>query len=522
MGLKSIFQEGMKERQRRKSLRQVKNELQKKQEICNRQLTALGQKAWETKINITAFADLLSQLTAAQKQLDDLRTQAEKVQKQKQTTEEERKQENERFAASQKEVEGKKKVADENLQKQKNVLSAIQKEAEQATARLMAIAGERMQLEIKTAAATTPDSEKTAGQNKLAGLAKEEGELKIKVMKKEEAAKVDNAKITPLQEESDRLQKQIDTIKSEQKRVVGEWDKKISALNLEMTGSGNKIKETEKIQEENFRQLGENLAASGSDNKKISPELMAVKSTQTEMESFTQGIGSLEGQKDPATVSAYKKMMTLIIGGLVVLAAIVIALVLLLAPKKKEAPFAALLGEKETAVQNLGELAVQMQKGLGGIKDESEKIQGKKIVVASESQLKSILPSGAGWQIQNPSYGQGKFGELETAALQTDYTAADGNPIHVEVTDAGSASAMLAPVKMLFAMNVTVDNEEEYQKVSIYNDIPVLEKYDKQSHEASFGIIVKERYLVELKTTAENGLALLKEFMGKFDFGQLP
>lgn len=522
MGLKTIFHEGMKERQRRKSLRQVKNELHKKQEMYNRQLTALGQKAWETKINIADFADLHSQLTAAQKQLDDLRTQAEKVQKQKQATEEEKKQENERFAASQKEVEGKKKVVDENLQKQKSALQAIQKEAEQATARLMAIAGERMQLEIKTAAATTPDSEKTAGQNKLAGLAREEGELKVKVVEKEAAAKVNSAKMTPLQEESDRLQKQIDTLKAEQKQVIGEWDKKISTLNLEMTDSGNKIKETEKLQEENFRQLGEKLAASGSDNKNISPELMAVKSTQTEMESFTQGIGSLEGQKDPAAVSAYKKMMVIIIGGLVVLAAIVIALVLLLSPKKKETPFAALLGEKDAAVQNLGELAGQMQKGFDGIRDESEKIQGKKIVVASEGQLKSVLPAAAGWEIQNPSYGQSKFGELETAALQADYNAANGNLVHVEVTDAGSASAMLAPVKMLFAMNVTVDNEEEYQKVSVYNDIPVLERYDKQSHEASFGIIVKERYLVELKTTAENGLELLKEFMGKFDFGRLP
>lgn len=333
MGLKSIFREGMKERRRKKSLHKGKNELQKKEEIYGQQLTAMGQKAWESKINIAAFTDLQSRLTATQKQLDDLRAQAEKLQKQKQTAEEEKKRESERFAAGQKEVEAKKKVVDGNLQEQKNALNITQREAEQAAGRLKAIAGERTQLEIKIAAATTPDTEKIAGQNKLASLAKEEGELKTKAREKEEAGKVGSAKITPLQEESGRLQKQIDTIKAEQKQVIGDWDKKISALNLEMTDSNNKIKETEKTQGANYKQLGEKLAAGGASNEKINPELAAVKSTQTEMENIVQGISNLEGQKNDAAVSAYKKMAAIIITGVVLIVAIIILLFILLSTK---------------------------------------------------------------------------------------------------------------------------------------------------------------------------------------------
>jgi chromosome segregation ATPase len=332
MGLKSIFREGMKERRRKKSLRKSKNELKEKERIHDQQLTALGQKAWESKINIVAYADLQARLTAAQKQFDDLQAQAEKLQEQKQAEEEERKRENERFAARQKEVEAKKKIVDGNLQEQNNALNAIQKEVEQGSSRLKAIASERAQLEIKIAATTTPDTEKIAGQNKLTGLAKEVGELKTKVREKEEAGKVGSAKITPLQEESDRLQKQIDSINAEQKQVVGDWDKKISALNLEMTGSNNKIKETEKTQGTNYKQLGEKLAASGAGNEKINPELAAVKSTQTEMENVIQGIGNLERQKDDAAVSAYKKMVTIIIAGAVMIAAIIILLFILLSP----------------------------------------------------------------------------------------------------------------------------------------------------------------------------------------------
>ena len=521
MGLKSIFREGMKERRRKKSLRKGKNELQKKQEIYGQRLTTLGQKAWETKINIAAYADLQPRLTTAQQQLDDLAAQAEKLQKQKQTAEEERKRESERFAADQNAVEAKKKIVDGNLQEQKNALTAVQKEAEQAVNRLKAIAAERVQLEMKIAAATTPDNEKIAGQNKLAGMAIEEGELKTKIREKEEAGNAGSAKITPLQEESGRLQKQIDSIKSEQKQVVGGWDKKISTLNQEITGSSNKKKETEKTQGANYKQLGEKLAASGAGNEKINPELATVKSTQTEMESIVQGINNLEGQKDAAAVSAYKKMMAIIIAGVVLLAAIIILLLMLLSPKDKGTPLSRLFDQTGTSAKDMQGVAQQMEKGLSGINSASEKIQGKKIIAAAETTLKAVLPSMAGWQMENLSYGRGMVGELETAHLQADYTGPGSRKITANITDAGGASMLLVPVRMLFSMRITIDNEERYQKVSVYNDIPVAERYDKRNLEASFAIIIKDRYLIELETKAENGLELLKEFMDKLDLSPL-
>ena len=521
MGLKSIFREGMKERRRKKSLRKGKNELQKKQEIYSQQLMALGQKAWESKINIATYPDLQSRLTAAQQQLDDLAAQAEKLQKQKQTAEEERKRESERFTADQKEVEAKKKLVDGNLQEQKSALNANQKEAEQAVNRLKAIAVERVQLEMKIAAATTPDNERIAGQNKLAGMATEEGELKTKIREKEEAGNAGSAKIIPLLEESGRLQKQINSIMAEQKQVVGGWDKKISALNQEITGSNNKKKETEKTQGANYKQLGEKLAASGAGNEKTNPELTAVKSAQTEMENIVQGIGNLEGQKDNAAVSAYKKMVAIIIAGVVLLAAIIILLFILLSPKDKGTPLSRLFDQTGTSARDLQNMTRQMGKGLSAINSASEKIQGKKIIAAAETTLQAVLPSMAGWQVENPSYGRGVVGELETAHLQADYIGPESRKITANITDAGGASMLLVPVKMLFSMRITIDNEERYQKVSVYNDIPVAERYDKGSQEASFAIIVKDRYLIELKTKAENGLELLKEFMDKLDLSPL-
>lgn len=194
---------------------------------------------------------------------------------------------------------------------------------------------------------------------------------------------------------------------------------------------------------------------------------------------------------------------------------------MLLAPKDKGTPLSRLFDPNGTGAKDLNAMTRNLEKGFAGLKAESEKIQGEKIVVATESEMKAVLPSVADWQMENPSYGRGAVNNLETAHLQAAYTGPENRRIHVNITDAGGASALLVPVKMIFAMKITVDNEDTYQKVSVYNDIPVAERYNKGNQEASFAIIVRDRYLIELRTKSENGLELLKDFMGKLDLSQL-
>ena len=239
------------------------------------------------------------------------------------------------------------------------------------------------------------------------------------------------------------------------------------------------------------------------------------------MEGVQALIGGLERQKDGSQVSAYKKMMAILIGGVVLVVAIIVLLFILLAPGKKETSLSGLFDREGKAAKSMEELAQQMQKGIGGIKAESEKIQGQKIVIASQSVLGSMLPHVSGWQPRPPRYSQGAFGDVETASLQAEYAAADGRSVRVQVTDAGTASALLAPLKMIFALNMRIDDQDVVQRVSTDNGIPVAERFDKKDKEATLGIIYKDRYLIELKTKAARGLELLKEFAAKLDFSKL-
>lgn len=522
MSLKAIFREGMKERKRRKSLGKISGEFKEKEKAFAAQLMALGQKAWETKSGISAYPELQAALLEAQKTLDDLRAQGQGLQQQKQEAEDERKREAERLGSAIREWEEKKRGIDSRLGEQKSALQAGQKETQRAASRLAAIAQERTQLQNKAMNPASPEAEKSEIAKGMASLAAEEAELQGANRAREEAGKPVAAAIAVLQEEAAQAQKTLEGQRGDLKKITGDLDKRIVALNSDLANNGEKIKENESRQKLSFRALGEKLAAAQGVQPDIAKEMAAVLSARTEKEGVQSLIDGLERQKDEGQVSAYKKMLAILIGGVILLAAIVIALFLLLSPKKKATPLEGLLGRQGTAVQGLGELAQQMNQGFAGVKTASEKIQGGTITIAAEGAMKSALPSVSGWQTQNPYYNRGTYNNLEIASLQADYAGPGGDSIRVQITDAGTASALLAPLKMVISIGIRVDDADVMQQMSTVNGIAVVERIDKRDGEATLGIIHKDRYLVELKTRAASGLETLRQFAAKIDLSRLP
>ncbi len=521
MELKTIFQEGLKERRRKKSMRQGKNQLKDRQVLYAGLLTALGRKAWESQVAIDAFGELKAALGTTKTLLDKAQAQAAELGRQTQQAENDKKRELDRLAAGQKELEENKRKVDSGLSEEKNALQSAQKEAEQAKNRLGAIGREREQLEKKAADAALGEAEKSAGIARIAALVQEAQELEAQAGEKEAAGKKIGARIAPLQEEAGQLQKRIDDIRAGQKKIGSEADKKIAALATELKTLDGRIKEGEKTQSLNFNRLGEGLSAARSKEPGIAKEMAAVQGAKAEMEGIQSLLGGLERQRNEGQVSAYRKMMAVLIGGAALVAAILVLLFILLAPKAKETPPGRLGGPIGAGAKGLEALAQQMQEGFGAADPETENAPGRKIVAASEGNLRSVLPAVGGWELQNPVYSQGKFQQLATASLQAAYAADDGRSVQVQITDAGSAAALLAPLKLVFSLNIRVDDKDVTQRVSTYNGIPVAERFNKHDQEATFGIIYKDRYLIELKTRAEKGLELLREFAVKLDLSKL-
>ena len=365
MGLKLIFQDGMKERKRRKALGKVSGELKDKEKTHAGQLVALGEKAWESKSDISAYADLKTALGATQKTLDESRTQAEVLQKQKQESEAHKKQENERLGAAQKDIESKKRQEDSQLNDKKNAQLGDQKESQRAMSRLAAIAREKSQLQNKHTNPAVTDAEKKEIAGGIDLLVREEEELKAANQAREAAGRPLAAAIASMQEESTRLQKLIDELRQEQKKVNGELDKQIAALASDLAKINEKTREAAARQKLQFRDLGDKLAAAQGVAPDIAKEMAAVLNTRTEMQGVQSLIGGLERQKDEAQASAYKKMRAILIAAVILAAALVVALILLLAPKRKPTPFEAMLENRGEVAQQIAEIASQLEKKAG-------------------------------------------------------------------------------------------------------------------------------------------------------------
>lgn len=519
MGLKEIFRDGMQESRRRKAVGKGKKDFQGKERLLGDQYTALGQKAWESKCDISNYGNIHDTLTNSQRQEDEQKARLDELQKQKQALEEQKKQENEKFDSQRKEVEEKKKGVDSRLNEEKNNLKATQKELDQANNRLSSIPKEREQLNKKLTDPATQEPARTEANTKLENLGKEEDVMKTQSKDKTEAVRALNEKIAPIQEESNQLQKQIDDIKAEQKKVIGELDKNLGDNKKETDSCNSKLKEIDKEKKAQYKQLGDQMAAANTTDPAVTTELTAIRTTQKEMSDINSEIGNLEGQQSEAGAKAHKQMIMIIVGGVLLVIAIIVALVILLTPKKPQNPFEQMMSESG-APKDAAEGFGQMMKGFEGLAKQSETQQGKTIVVAPEGTLKSALPNVGGWEM-NSSYNTGSFGNITTSAINATYMGPNSQEVTVDITDAGTAAALLAPIKMLFSMNVAIDNEQEYQKISTYNNIPVAERFDKQSKNAEFSIIIKDRYIVNLQTTGDNGLEVLKNFMSKMDLSKL-
>jgi DNA repair exonuclease SbcCD ATPase subunit len=557
MNIKEIFQQGMNEFKRRSALRKTKRLLWQKEKLYSQQLTSLGKKAWESRIDITTYGTLKDIISTTQEQHEGLRTQLEQLEKQRQETEDKRKQENDTFESRRKEVEEKKKEVDSRLDKEKKVLKGAQKESDNAKNRLNHIPKEEEQLKQKAADADTSNIERAEIQKKLDAFVLEKEVLDKKIKDAEETIKNTNEKITPIEEESKKLQNQINDIRAEQKEVIGKLDQSLAETREKINDCNKKLGVLNKEQDAYFEQLGERLAAAGVGDEAVSAEFAEVRTTEKDMADIKVNIDQLDQEETPTSRRSFWTMISLVIASVVVIILVIILLSTLFGPgdktndtgintttppavseaqKSLPSPVAETIEKYKQRIaettkkekDETGDKPMTMEEAMekmktvtGEIKKQSEQIQGKEIVAADKAALTAALPDVSGWTREEPQYQKGSFAQLETSTIRTTYTAPDSQKIKISITDTASASVALQTWRIIFQMNLAREDERGYQKITTVNNIPVIEKYDKQSDEVSLGFIVKDRYMVELESRGKDSVSLLKNLLPQLDLSKL-
>jgi len=528
MSLKSIFQQGMQERRRRRALGKHGRELKEKQKMMEKNLSELGRKAWESKSDISAFPDIKSFLDEAQTSLDELDSRKEELEKQLNELEEKKNRENQRLNGEIKGIEDKKNDLDKRIRNQNSQLETDQKETRQAQARLAAIALERSQSEAKGSDPAAGPEDKEDSVRKLDLLKQEERALQAGINAREEAGKPIEILVSSLREESEGLQKQLDEQRKERNTIVSGFDERIAAVKSNLSKNNSDRGEMIGKRDSQYRLLGEKLAADTMERPGLEKEKAAVIQIRDTQAAIQAEIDGLENEKDEKLVSAYKKMMAMIIGGVLLLAAVVVALVILFSPGESSVSPAGISdrGGSTPAISTTSQVSSESggsTSGVGSLSDikaKSEALQGGEIRISGENELVAVLPNLSGWQRREPEYTHGTYGEMETAALQADYSSGS-DQVRVHITDAGTASALLQGMKIALAMKVNVDTAERIGRVTEINGIPAMEKLDKQDGEASIGLVYKDRYVVDLTTRAKGGLELLRRFAAGMDLSAL-
>jgi DNA repair exonuclease SbcCD ATPase subunit len=555
MNIKEIFQQGIKDSKRRWALHKKKRLLRQKEKLYSQQLISLGKKAWESRIDLTAYGNLKDIISTTQKQHNELKTQVEELEKQKQETEDKRKQEHDSFESRKKEVEEKKKEVDFQLDKEKKVVKDAQREFDNAKNRLNHMAKEKEQLKQKAVDEDTSNIERAEIQKKLDAFVLEKEELDKKIKEAENTIKNTNEKITPISKESEKLQKETSDIRAEQKEVLETLDQSLVETRGKINECNNKLKELNKEQGVYFEQLGEKLAIAGVEDEAVSAEFADVRSTQKDMADIKSKIDQLDKAETSASRRAFYTMIGLIIASVIVIILVIILLSTLFGSSdeakdtqiKSTTPQAVSEAQKnlppqvaetiekykqriaesskkdETAdnPKTMEEAMEKMKTVTGEMKKQSEQIQGKEIIVSDKAALMAALPTITGWTMQEPQYEKGSFAQLETSHLRTTYIGPDSQKIEVNITDTASASVALQTWRIILQMNLNREDERGYQKITTVNNIPVIERYDKKSREISLGFIVKDRYMVELQSQGKDNMALLKNLVPQLHLSKL-
>lgn len=529
MGIKEIFKQGGLELKRRSELSKVKRNQKDKTKLYEDELIVLGKKAWDSQVNIAGFEETEKAITDTQQHLSELNTLHNNLETQKKETEEFKTKENERFEGQRKTIEGKKKEVDTRLDTEKKTLKEAQKTSENATNRLTQILKEEETLNKKLVDVQTPETEKTGLREKLAAFPAERETLEQKKKETWETIATLNQAIAPIEEEAAKLQKEIDQVRAEQKAALSELDKTINDLKTKLNDVNKKINDANNEQANHFKELGGQLTARGTDNGAVATEMTAVQTTAKEIATLNTEIERLEALGTEQSRGALWKMIGLIAAAVAVVIGLIILISWLLKPKDTlSSPFNSLGTSSSTDKtewtvnpQNLGEAMKQLANSTNDLKTASEKIQGGKIIVADKTVLTSVLPAPGGWQRAEPTFSRSQFGQLDSSQLTVEYKNGNAQAVRVSLTDAGNSSALLSATKMLFAMNIATEDENSYEKVSTTNNIPVIEKYEKQAKRGHLTFVIKERYIIALETTGENSITVLKQFVPGFNFSRL-
>ncbi len=231
-------------------------------------LTALGQAAWEGKIDLGKHAVLRDRLAGLDARAGELSQESSRLEKDKSALEAQRTSELDAFAARRKAVETKKSPVDAALREARSRKAACEQAIKQAESRAAAIAGKVAGLDrdiasLGAAAGADAQQKVTAAQTERAKLASEQVELGPKLAASRAELPGHAAEDSRLAGESQKHAAEIAVVDAEQKAAIGRIDAELARLRSELQGATQQSGAVSKDRAGTFGELGKALYDGG-------------------------------------------------------------------------------------------------------------------------------------------------------------------------------------------------------------------------------------------------------------------
>jgi hypothetical protein len=255
----NFLAEGFAELRRKWRRNRLRGDIRRHESERTAALTALGQRAWDEKIDLAAFPQLRDQLAGLDTRAGEISANSARLETERTTLEAGKRTELEKFASRRTAVQEKKTPVDAALRTTRASKSAGEQAVRQAEARIAAIAGKLAGLDREIAAGTTPAEKLAAAQAERAKLAAEQGQLAATAVRERGALPQLVAKETRLASESSQYASQVAVIDAEQKAAIGHIDGELARLRKESQAASQQASAVQKDRSANLASLGHAL-----------------------------------------------------------------------------------------------------------------------------------------------------------------------------------------------------------------------------------------------------------------------
>jgi hypothetical protein len=262
-----FIREGLREFSRKLERRKLRKLAQQREMEKSAALIALGQHAWQQRIDLSGFAGLHDQISQVEQQAGELSARLQALESEKAGLETRQREETAKFDGQRRSVEEKKRPIDSSLQTARQDQSGRERFIQQRAARHSSVVAELATLEQELAAlAAAPDQANrlAAAQARQQRLIAERAKLTGELEQGQAALPAVKAEVDRLTQESQRCQAEIDRVEGERRAAMAPILAELQRVSGELGTVRQQVTATAGVRTEQFKQLGLALFESGS------------------------------------------------------------------------------------------------------------------------------------------------------------------------------------------------------------------------------------------------------------------